>query len=80
MASCVPISISNTVYIVGASSSKGQVSFSSMPKQHEDYPEAAREATRLANAACNTGSSTISYMVFSLVGVARVENNSPKGF
>ena len=79
MAACVSVPNSKTVYIVGSSGRKGQVSFAAEPKQHDQYADASREATRLANVASTTGSTATSYMVFSLVGVAKVEVTG-KGF
>ena len=77
MADKVPASAS--VWIVASSSGKGRVSMSAEPKQHETEREAMTEATRLANAV-PSASTTKAYIVFQMVGVAEVKQNTKKGF
>jgi hypothetical protein len=77
MADKVPASA--TVWVVGSSSGKGRISMSAEPKQHESEREAMAEATRLA-AAVPAGSTTKAYIVFQMVGVAEVRQNTKKGF
>jgi hypothetical protein len=77
MADKVPASA--TVWVVGSSSGKGRISMSAEPKQHETEREAMAEATRLA-AAVPAGSTTKAYIVFQMVGVAEVRQNTKKGF
>lgn len=77
MADKVPASA--TVWVVGSSSGKGRISMSAEPKQHETEREAMAEAARLA-AAVPAGSTTKSYIVFQMVGVAEVRQNTKKGF
>ena len=77
MADKVPASAS--VWIVASSSGKGRVSMSAEPKQHETEREAMAEATRLASVV-PPGSTTKAYIVFQMVGIAEVKQNTKKGF
>ena len=77
MADKVPASA--TVWVVGSSSGKGRISMSAEPKQHETEREAMAEATRLASVV-PPGSTTKAYIVFQMVGVAEVRQNTKKGF
>lgn len=77
MADKVPASA--TVWVVGSSSGKGRISMSPEPKQHETEREAMAEATRLASVV-PAGSTTKSYIVFQMVGIAEVRQNIKKGF
>lgn len=77
MADKVPASA--TVWVVGSSSGKGRISMSAEPKQHETEREAMAEATRLASVV-PAGSTTKAYIVFQMVGVAEVRQNTKKGF
>lgn len=73
------ISASAAVWIVGSSSGKGRISISAEPKQHETESEAMAEATRLASVV-PAGSTTKAYIVFQMVGLAEVKQNTKKGF
>ena len=77
MADKVPASAS--VWIVASSSGKGRISMSAEPKQHETEREAMTEATRLASVV-PPGSTTKAYIVFQMVGIAEVKQNTKKGF
>lgn len=73
------ISANATVWIVGSSSGKGRISISAEPKQHETEREAMAEATRLASVD-PPNSTKKAYIVFQMVGIAEVKQNTKKGF
>ena len=68
-------------WIVGTSSSPGQISIASTPKQHDDLPSAVKEAERLAISAYDSRNNTgKKYVVLEVVAYAEVSAPKKKGF
>ena len=81
----VKLSPTQRTWVIGTSSSNGQISLSSTPKQHEDIDSAMREADRLASSAAvgRTGMGPVTsqkYIVLEVVAIAEVSAVRKKGF